>query len=700
MTARLSERLRAIHEGLVPRLPLLGPILNIELLDNELTRTFDSKLRRASLDGLLVECLRDESARQPVLIMLDDVHALDAVSRELLRMLVQAVARQPVLLLLAGRPGAQQPPFGPAELDLDYVHTLVLREFTEAESAQLIRAKFSYFYGPQVEAPPAVIARITAKTGGNPFFIEEVLNWMHHRGIDATSATALESAELPVSLHSLVLSRMDQLDEGTRVTMKVASVIGRLFRAAIIWGVYPELGAEAEVRQYLASLRAADFTVPEDDSPELTYLFKHVVIHEVAYESLPMRLRTRLHEAIGQFIENRLPTGSQQVLDILAFHYGRSDNTGKKREYFRKAGDAARASYANDAAAAYYRGLLPLLEGAERIPVLQNLGGVLEFSGEWKSAMEQYRAALEQAQQAGDPLLETHCQLLIGDLLRKTGALEEAGACLEAVQAAFVRLKDEVGLGQALHSAGTLAAQTGQYDSARALYTRSMEIRRRFGDEAKVASLLSNIGIIARFQGQIDEALALQQESLAIRKRIRDPWAVGNSLNNLGMAKRYKGDLEGARADLEHALRILKKVGDRAEIANTLNSLAEVAHDQKDIPGSEAYLLESLRLTRELGNVRAIAFLFEAFAANALLRDQPQRCLRLYGAARALRSTIGAPLPAADRARIDDLIARAGARLDGALSEGTISRIEAEALLNEGAHMPLSSALDFAGQAS
>ena len=707
VAAILRDRLSSISQNLVPRIPLLGPVLNIDLLDNQLTRTFDSKLRRASLDALLVECLRAEAARQPVLILLEDVHGIDPVSRDLLRMLIQAVARQRVLLLLVGRPRPEQPLLGPDEQGLDYVRTIILSEFTEAESATLIRMKFRQLYGEGPQLPDSSVSRLTDKTGGNPFFIEEVMNWMHHKGIDALSVDALESADLPVSLHSLVLSRMDQLEEGARVTLKVASVIGRLFRASIIWGVYPELGSEAEVRKNLDELSAGDFTAQDSAEPELTYLFRHVVIQEVAYESLPMRLRSRLHELIGLFVENRLPSASLQVLDILAFHFGRSDNTAKKREYFLKAGDAARSSYANEAAAGYYRALLPLLEEGARIPVLQNLGRVLEFAGDWKAAMEQYEAALELAARAGEARAETHCQLLIGDLLRKSGALDEAGQCLEVVQEAFSGLGDEVGLGQALHSAGTLAAQTGRYDHARDLYTRSMEIRRRYGDESKVASLLSNVGIIARFQGRVDEALALQQESLEIRRRLRDAWAVGNSLNNLGMAKRYKGDFSGARADLEEALRILQKVGDRAEIANTLNSLAEVALDQGDISGSEHYLQESLRLTRELGNVRAIAFLFEAFASNAFMQQRPERCLRLLGAARALRAAIGAPLPQTDCARIDKMIAQAAEALQAqqeiasttgsahTSSAGTES--DAEGCLNQGASMPLSAALDFAG---
>ena len=686
VVAILSQRLGRINEDLVSRLPLLGPVLNIPLPDNELTRMFDSKLRRASLESLLVECLRAEAARQPVLIVLEDVHAIDAVSSGLLAMLVQAVARLPVCILMASRPCEEGKVLGPGEQSLDYVYALPLREFSASESGEWIRRKYTQLFGTGDPVPAAVVSHIIERTGGNPFFIEEVINWMHHRGLDIRSREVLDSADLPVSLHALVLSRMDQLDEGPRVAMKVASVIGRLFRAAVVWGIYPELGGETTVRQALETLRRQEFTVCEEEA-ELVYLFKHVVIHEVAYESLPHQLRLRMHESIGHFIEAHFPANSPHVLDLLAFHFGRSDHTAKQREYFRKAGDAARTAYANAAAAGYYTSLLPLLDEAEQIPVRRHLGRVLEFAGNWKEAMEHYRHALALAGQQAVPEQEAYCRLEIGDLLRKTGSFDEARQWLEEVGQTFERLGDEQGIGQALHSAGTLAAQTGQLDQARELYTRSMELRRRLGDESKVASLLSNIGISVRFQGDVDEALALQQESLAIRRRLNDPWAVGNSLNNLGMARRYKGDFAGARSNLEEALKILQKVGDRAEIANTLNSLAEVALDQQDTGVCEAFLQESLRIARELGNVRSLAFLFEAFASNAFFQKRPARALRLFGAAHALRHSIGAPLPDTDQARVDETID---------LASKALHDEDPEACLGEGASLPLSTALDFA----
>lgn len=683
----LNTRLAQINPELALRTPVLGPVLDLPLQDNELTRTFTRKIRRASLEGLLVECLRFASDERPLIIVLEDVHAIDNVSRDLLRVVIQAMAKLPVMILIVMRPNESLKLLGNAEKSLDYTYKVELAEFTDEESAELIRLKFEQIYGSDAQLNPSVVSRISQRTGGNPFFIDEVMNWIEQESIDVSSAEALDSADLPTSLHALVLSRMDQLEESTRVTMKVASVIGRNFRAAIIWGAYPYIGERTEVLELLSKLEKEEFTVRDESEQSLAYLFKHVVIHEVAYESLPMRLRYRLHEAIGSYIEKHLSASSLAVLDLLAFHFGHSENEEKQRKYFVLAGDAARRAYSNDSAINNYNSAIPLLKEVERIPVFRNLGKVHEFSGNWDKAMENYQLALELAEANSMPLEAADCGLLIGDMQRKTGAFEQAQDWLGKARRMFESLNNDTGLGQVLHSEGTLAAQSGDYDKARELYTRSMQIREQIGDRGKVASLLSNMGIICRFQGDIEEALALQNKSLQLRRELADMWAVGNSLNNLGMAKKYSGDLDGARADLEESVKTLKKVGDRAEIANTLNSLAEVALDQQDYVACDAFLQESLSVSREIGNLRGIAFIFEAFASSACFKLNPERALTLFGAASQLRESIGAPLPESDQERINELIT---------LSRGACASEEADKFFDGGRTMKLTRALDIA----
>ena len=136
---------------------------------------------------------------------------------------------------------------------------------------------------------------------GNPFYLEELLNYLRDRGLDPRDPADLEKIELPDSLHTLVLSRIDQLSEREKTTLRVASIIGRLFRAAWLTGDHPALGRAAACESGSGQAGSMDIT-PLDSEPELAYLFKHIVTHEVTYESLPFGLRAQLHEHIGRVI--------------------------------------------------------------------------------------------------------------------------------------------------------------------------------------------------------------------------------------------------------------------------------------------------------------------------------------------------------------------------------------------------------------
>ena len=180
-----------------------------------------------------------------------------------------------------------------------------------------------------------------ARSQGNPFYLEELLNYVRDRGLDPAD---LNKIELPDSLHTLILSRIDQLSEREKTTLRVASIVGRLFRAEWLTGYYPELGGMNRVQSDLEQLAELDITPLDTPEPELAYLFKHIVTHEVTYESLPFATRAKLHEQLAAYLERQIAAGAlteASLLDTLVYHYERSDNPAKQREYLQKAGQAA-----------------------------------------------------------------------------------------------------------------------------------------------------------------------------------------------------------------------------------------------------------------------------------------------------------------------------------------------------------------------
>lgn len=648
----IAAQLLGMSPALLPRLPLLGAVLNLALPENDTTRSLDAKLRKAALEGLLVECLRHRANRNPVLVILEDAHWLDPLSRDLLEVLTRAIAYLPVFILLVARPPEANRDPSPAWRALPHATSIELGELTPDEAEQLIRLKLAELGGKSQTPNPDVVHRLAERAQGNPFYLEEIINLLRDEGRDPNDPRAWEGLDLPTSLHSLILSRMDRLSERQKPTLKVASVIGRVFDPGTISAIYPGLH-EPDVRQDLTELERLELTSLERPEPELAFIFKHVVTQEVAYETLPFATRARLHGELGLFIERRHHDALDQHLDLLAFHFDRSELEAKRREYLIKAAHAAQARYANAAALSYFRRALPLLPPPERIAPHLSLGRVLETIGDWPAAAESYRAALALAESHHDPAAQARCRTALADLHRKQGEYPQATLQLDTARSLFRQVEDAPGIAQTLHIAGSVAAQQGAYDQAQTLYLESLETRRRHRDDAGVASLLSNLGIIAWFQGNHPEARRLYEESLAIRRRLGDRWAIGNSLNNLGLVVRDLDDAQGARQLLEECLGINREIGDLSSIANSLGSLADIALSLGDHAGAEDFLVENISINRDLGDRNGLAFSLELAAQLAAAQGHPQKAFQLAGAASALRSTIGAPLSPSEQERLD-----------------------------------------------
>jgi adenylate cyclase len=653
----LESRLRQVDPRLVTRMPLLGPVLNLPIPDNDLTRSLDAELKKVSLDSLLVDYLRAVAHQGPILIVLESCHWIDPLSEDLLEVLGRAISDLPVLLVITRRPSSGHIREGHRSLqELPYYSEIHLGEFNLSEAEELIRLKLASVYSNRKPPTTELVQKLTQRSQGNPFYIEELINYLSDRGIDPSSLDSPDQLDLPTSLHSLILTRIDQRTESQKITLKVASVIGRVFAAALIWGAFPDMGDWEQIKADLDVLASLDLTPLEAEEPELRYLFKHIITQEVAYESLPYATRAVLHEQIAAFIERSAPEAQEQNVDLLAFHYERGENLPKKREYLRKAGLAAQAKYANQAALSYFQRLLPLIETTDKVEALLNIGEVYKLVGDWEAAHQHYQEALEISQACSDPQALARSQAAEGELLHLQGEFEEGEVWMERARWGFTQIGDRAGLGRVLHSEGTLMAQQGKVESARALYQESLAIRRDLDDKKQIASLLNNLGILARIQEKHDLAQSLQQEALEIRREMGDRWGVAVSLNNLGNLALDQEAYQEAREYLEEAISLQRIVGSKYYIANALNNLGNVLRAQGDYPAARDLYRESLQINKELGTVWQIAYILEDMAGLYALTGEASQALTLAAAASVLRREHTIPLSSTEQERLEDFL--------------------------------------------
>ncbi len=594
---QLRAQLALIDQDLLDWMPLLASALRLPIPDQSLTKLLDIKSRKMLLESLLVDCLRYRANETPLLLVLEDCHWIDSLSNDLLARITKAIRDVPVLIVLAYRPSAERDQATWHDLrQLDHWTEIELQEFTLAETAELVRLKIKQLLGNRQAPSEQLVGKLTERAQGNPFYIEELINLVVERQPNLSDPKAVAQLDLPDSLHRLIISRIDQLEDATKHTLKVASVIGRLFKANWLWGAYPQLGSAEQVKQQLNTLSRMDLTPLDRDDPELEYLFKHVVTQEVAYQSLPLATRATLHEQVGDYLEQTY--GVEGAADLLAHHYGMSNNLDKQRNYFRKAGDAAAARYATDVALSYYERCLPLLAPPETLDVLFAMGDIYKQSGRWSEAEASYRRLLTQAQsqaslgvlaqalceiadvqssqglhyeamQSIKPALDyaqqahdhrIHCKILMrmSWIACYQGHLQQAWQTSQSAIAIARQAADQHSLALALKTHGYINVLQGQFAVAQQLFEEGLGLHRQLGQREDEARMLNVMGEAARHRGDFQHAAELYQQALVIGRELRNPERLIMFLSNLGGALVGLGTYETAIATLNEAFELAR----------------------------------------------------------------------------------------------------------------------------------------------
>ncbi|GAB4581020.1 MAG: adenylate/guanylate cyclase domain-containing protein [Anaerolineales bacterium] len=598
--ADLERQISQINPELLARLPLLRDVVNLPIPHNELTQAMDARIRKASLENLVVDILRARAESYPLLFVLEDCHWIDPLSNDLLEVVARNIVDAPILILVIYRP-AESGNVQPRVQQFSHFTEIRLDEFTPEEATQLIELKLNYLFQTS-EVPQTFLQRIVEQAGGNPFFVDEMINLIHDRNIDPADAQALESLALPDSLNSLIISRIDQLAEGPKTTLKVASVIGRLFRASWLWGIYPQLGDADQIKAQLEQLDRLEITPLDKPEPELEYLFKHIMTREVAYESLAVATRQMLHEQVGQYIETHYPNELEQYLSVLAYHYGASQNTEKQREYFYKAGLAAQHSFANDAAIDYFRRLLPLLSPKEKIGPLLRLGDIFLLIGAWNEAEQLFREALETAEQLANPSDIARTKRAYGDILSRKGAYEEALSSLEQARTLFENLNDLSGLDYTLRLIGVIYWRQGEYDPALRCFGECHRLSAQLGNPKGEYRAIGNMGLIYKIRGIYDKALEYYQQAQTIASNLGDRQGESIILINKGNIYLDQGNYTNALENYTQSLRYGQESGYRQGVSVAIGNMGNIYWYSGDNEATLACQYLKCQISLEIGD--------------------------------------------------------------------------------------------------
>jgi tetratricopeptide (TPR) repeat protein len=573
--------------------PLLAPLFGSGASDAPELSGLDPNERAAALRAQVARLLAAEAARAPLLLVVDDCHWADAASRELLEFLVPRLRDTPVLLLLLARDGAGVD----VASGLDGVEHLVLRELSDDAALALAHRLLG-------TVDDDVAGELANRSGGSPLFLEELVR---------RSREGVEDP-IPDDLLGLVREVVDRLPPNRQLVLKVASVLGRTFRRRDLTGSLAELDETTSDELGLAELSARGL-LPADGSAPDVFRFRSDTLQEVAYESLSHASRRKLHQAAGGWLEREYANDLDPQLDLIAYHYGRTENVSKQRVYFALAGRRAAENYANEIAIEHFERLLPIADAAQQHEILLDLGEVLEHIGRWDEAERRYRESLDVVPESPRSLTA------LGRLVADSASLDDARTLLARAEERARDASDERARMEALDRLAVVCCQQFDRGAAREYALKHLELARTLGDASAEAGALSNLAETEIQAGELERAHArlLEAHRLAVAAGAgRLQWEIESELF---LACEGRGDLPGAVAWLEQAAATSKRIGFEPGLVQTAGNEANLRLELGDPIGAANGAARALDLAVDLGDRRGVVVALAILAAALLDQD-------------------------------------------------------------------------------
>jgi predicted ATPase len=365
---KLEQLAHALSQYSLPleeSVQLFAPLLSLPIPEHRYTPlTLSPQRQRQKTLETLVTILLELAERQPVLLIIEDLHWADPTTLALLNLVLDQTPTAAMLVLLTCRPH-----FQPAWHHRSYITDMTLNHLSQSQVEQIVTGMT---HGKTL--PHEVLAQIIEKTDGVPLFVEEltkaILESGHLQVVDGhyALAGALSTLAIPATLQDSLMARLDRLVTAKAVA-QYAAVIGRQFSYALLQAV-SQLD-EVTLSRELGRLVEAEIVYHRGVPPQVTYTFKHPLIQDAAYESLLKSTRQQYHRRIAQVLEAQFPETAETQPELLAHHCTEAGLSARAIVYWQHAGQRALERSANLEAVAHLSKGLELLktlpDTAERI---------------------------------------------------------------------------------------------------------------------------------------------------------------------------------------------------------------------------------------------------------------------------------------------------------------------------------------------
>ena len=624
---------------------VLGAMVGLHW-EQSLYEKLDPQLRFENTLDAFNNLIKATAMVRPVILHLEDAQWLDEDSKILLQSLSYGLKECPILIICTCRYldegetvqfdlGSEVEPFS---IHLDQLSMDNVRQMAGEYLKTAVSVEVAQF--------------LSEKTSGNPFFIEQLLEDLRERNALAFSdegavteivQNTIKIEDIPASVNTLLLSRLDRLDQQVKNVVRAASVLGTHFQLPVLEAM---LGKPEQFNEYVAMAEKQQIWFSQNN---MTYQFKHALLRDASYA---MQLKSNIreqHRLAGGAIEQIYANDIQEYYGELAFHANKGDQSNLAVKWYHLAGEEAASRYANSEALQHLDRALDLndakdlekefalrlirenilgiqgVRDAQKLELdtlsdlavqresLKNQTAVSHLRAQYAEATGDYQSVLEHAMAttklAQECMATTHlvaAHLLQGKAHYRLGEYEQAHYWLKEglAQAQINDLQSYEA--HSLRQIGIVLVDEGQFDEAVPYYEKALEIYDAIGDKSGLGTTYNNLGVVKWLSGDLMDAQRIYNQALSLYKEIGYRRGENMVLMNLGILGAEYGDYEQSKAYYEQVIENLTKINERFGICIAKVNLMEVylsqfyyelAHET----GRQVYLL-----AEEIGSKRIV----------------------------------------------------------------------------------------------
>jgi predicted ATPase/class 3 adenylate cyclase len=661
--SKLAAGLETLGVGVEDRAAMaaaLARVFGLEQDDVRIRHLEPEQLKRQIFMATCALVERRLAAGQLVLVV-EDLHWADAASIELLGAVADRLADRPLLVLLMYRPTLEPDALGTSRAPHTAIEVMPL---SRSGSEDLLVA---WFGGSTRLFPERLRALILERAGGNPLYLEEVVRALIVAGVLVRAGAAWRctaeaaTAQVPATLHGLLLARLDRLDAVERRVIQEAAVIGPRFELSLLKAVSAE---PAAVDAALDALAGAELVTA---GPDLRFL--HGLLQEIVYQNILVARRTELHTRVGTALEAQA-VGNPESLErlvALGHHWALGADKRRGARYLLSAGDWARSMYANADAIQHYQRALDALEHCdapaaatqietERLVARERMADLLGPTGRRASALGEYEIVEAGYRAAGDEPAQARILRKMGGLHWDAGARARALQCFEAGIALLGDHREHIEQAHLYQEMGRLTFRGGDSERAvewaeqarlhaeRLAANPALDAEGRREAVTAAAQSHNTIGVACARLGRLEEAVGHIERSVTLARENGLLQAACRGLANLSV---LYSTLDPARAieTCAAGLEMAKKIGDLGFQSRLYANLA-VAYcaltnrcDEQGVGAAHA----AIDLDRRLGQLDHLAVPLIVLGQIYQCHGEPTRAIAHYQEALALAEEADEP---------------------------------------------------------